>query len=356
VILYLSKYISGAFTTVGIIDYATSVIWIKRFNDAGAFELYIRADADLLKLFSENEIYIARPDSDAVMIAENVNLDTDDENGDYLTITGRSAESLLGRRIIPSQSTFQNQTAENVVRSLITANVIDPSDARRKIDCIKLGASKGYTTRIDKQVTGKNLLETISDVCKEQKYGFEFTFANNEFTFNLYTGVDRSYNQSENTFVVFSPAFENLGNTQYSKDKTTLYNSVYVAGEGEGTARVIINAQQLPTAKTGLELRELWTDARNTSSNGGDIPIGEYSLLLYNQGLEDIAIATETTKFNGEILNSDMYVYGVDYNLGDTVQIENEYGITGTAVVTEITEVEDANGYKIYPTLSEWSV
>lgn len=355
-ILYLWTYNAGTFTATAVIDYATSIIWIKRFNDAGNFELYIKASADLLKLFAENEIFVTRPDSDVVMVAETVNLDTDDENGDYMTVTGRSAESLLARRIIPSQATFQNQTAENVIRSLITANVINPTDTRRKIDCVSLGAAKGYATRIDKQITGKNLLDSISEICKEQKYGFEFTFANDEFTFELYTGVDRSYNQSENTFVVFSPAFENLGNTHYTNDKTTLYNSVYVAGEGEGTARVIVNAQQLPTAKTGLDLRELWTDARNASSNNGEIPISEYSLILYNQGLDDIAIATETIKFNGEILNVDMYTYGIDYGLGDTVQIENEYGITGTAVITEITEVEDASGYKIYPTLSEWSV
>ena len=78
--------------------------------------------------------------------------------------------------------------------------------------------------------------------------------------------------------------------------------------------------------------------------------------MLSQHGKEEIKKATETIQFNGEILNSNAYTYGVDYNLGDVVQVINEYGITGTAMITEITEVEDETGYSIYPTLSEWSV
>ena len=58
---------------------------------------------------------------------------------------------------------------------------------------------------------------------------------------------------------------------------------------------------------------------------------------------------------SGEVIAS-RYKYGTDYNLGDKVQVENEYGISGTAVVTEVTEVEDETGYNVYPTLSEWRV
>jgi len=51
-----------------------------------------------------------------------------------------------------------------------------------------------------------------------------------------------------------------------------------------------------------------------------------------------------------------MYKYGEDYFLGDTVLIENDYGIKAKATIVEITEVEDETGYKIVPKLSEWRV
>lgn len=354
-ILYLWKYTNNTFVKTAVIDDATSVIWIKRFNEAGEFELYIRASAELLDLF-DGEVILTRDNNNTVMSVENIHLKTNAENGDYLTITGRSAECFLGRRIVPKQTTFQNTTAENVIRSLIDQNVIDPPapHQRRKIDVITLGTSQGYTDIINKQVTGKNLLDVISSICKVLNYGFEFEFDGLTFEFNLYKGVDRSFDQTENTFVVFSPEYENLGNTEYTKDKSTLYNSVYVAGEGEGKDRIISNVG----TTSGLDRRELWIDARNESSNtdAGTLTPTEYGYVLTQQGMEMLKTTTETTEFNGEILDINVYAYGVDYNLGDIVQVVNEYGLTATATVTEITEVEDETGYRIYPTLSEWSV
>ena len=183
------------------------------------------------------------------------------------------------------------------------------------------------------------------------------TFNNGVFTFSIYKGADRSYGQTVNPVVVFSPAFENLGNTEYSRDTTTYYNSVYVAGEGEGADRKIANVVSAD-APTGFYLREKWVDARNMSSttDGSPIPESDYISMLKQQGYEELGVSKETTNFSGEILNNNVYIYGVDYDLGDKVAVKNEYGVTGAATVTEMTEVEDESGYQIRPTLSEWSV
>lgn len=353
-IIYVWEFSNGAFTRAAVVDHSTSVIWVKRFNDAGQFELYIPASTEMLELFTGEEIILTRDDSAAVMSVEKVHLQTDAENGDYITVSGRTVECFLARRIVPKQTTFQNTAAETVIRSLINQNVINPTTTTRKIDLITLGTAKGYADIINKQVTGKNLLDVISSICKDQSYGFELQFVNGQFVFELYKGVDRSYNQNTNTFVVFSPEFENIGNTAYSEDKTTLHNAVYVAGEGEGTNRIIVGVG----STSGLKRREMWIDARNESSNtdAGTLTPIEYARMLSQQGKEEITKATETVQFDGEILNLNAYTYGVDYNLGDVVQVVNEYGITGTATITEITEVEDETGYRIYPTLSEWSV
>lgn len=354
--LYIWKYENGTFTATDVIDYATSIIWVKRTNKPGEFELYIPATAELLTLFT-GDVFITRTDEKTVMYAEQVELTTDDEMGDYLTITGRSAECLLARRIVPTQTNFQNVTAENVIRSLINQNVIDPSNAARAIPFIQLGAAKGFAETINKQVTGKNLLDVITDICIEQNYCFEMTFSNGIFTFDLYKGVDRSFSQNINSPVVFSPAFENLGNTDYTRDRSTYYNAVYVAGEGEGADRKIVNVVAADNP-TGFYMRETWVDARNTSSTTAGTPMtdAEYTEVLEQQGYEKLGASKETTDFSGEILNNNVYIYGVDYNLGDKVAIKNEYGVTGAATVTEMTEVEDESGYQVRPTLSEWSV
>ena len=44
------------------------------------------------------------------------------------------------------------------------------------------------------------------------------------------------------------------------------------------------------------------------------------------------------------------YKYKEDYNLGDIVNIVNEFGISINARITEIIESQDDNGYTIEPT------
>lgn len=354
-ILYVWNFYNNQFTKTAVIDSATSIIWVTRFNNAGQFELYLPASTELLNLFNNENIIITRNDSEIIMIVEVVKLNTNDENGDYLTITGRSIESIIGRRIVSRQTTLTG-TVENGIRTLLTNNIISPSSSLRKIPFFTLGTLNGWTETFEKQITGQNLLESISDICVAYDYGFKLTFDQNNqnLIFDLYKGVDRSFNQSANTHVVFSPDFENLGNTEYTIDRTTFCNWVYVAGEGEGTARKIAQASNVSAG--GLSVYEKWVDARNTSSNDGEISDTEYMAMLRQQAKEEIELSKITQTFSGEILNYNAYTYGVDYNLGDKVSIENEYGVTGNATITEITEVEDETGYKLVPTLSEWAV
>ena len=351
-ILYFWRYANGAFNNIAVMDYATSTIWVQRFNAAGEFEIYVRASTQLYDLL-QGDIFITRPDSEIAMYVEKIDLNTDDENGDYLTISGRSAECIIGRRIIRRTVFVATVTAEYIIRTLMNSNIINPASTQleRKIDFISLAPASGYNDPFKRQFTGKNLLESIADICVMFNYGFKLTWTGSGFVFSLYKGTDRSYGQTENTYVVFSPEFENIGNTTYTHDTTTYYNSVIIGGQGEGENRTITG---ITTGATGLDLKETWVDARNTSQ--GDLSLSEYIGVLQDEAKEALGLSKVTTKFSGEILNYNAYVYGKDYFLGDKVSVKNRYGITGNATVTEITEVEDDTGYRLVPTLSEWAV
>ncbi len=353
--LYIWKYDGQKFQKTLVIDYAESVIWVQRFSQAGEFELYLPASRELLELFSENETLITRDDTDTSMLSERIELTADHENGDHLIISGCSSEGLLGRRIIPRMFSYKG-TAEGFLRQIVLNQFMQMNLRYRRIDLIRQADSHGYTETIEKQVTGKNVLETISDVCNLYQYGFRLTFDGEYFVFDIYKSTDRSMNQSENPCVIFSPDFENLGSTSYLLDRTTKFNSVTIAGEGEGRDRVRFTSYD--TEASGIFLREKWLDARNISSktDDGELTPEEYDAVLSQQAKEERENCKETEEFSGEILNTDMYRFGTDYSLGDKVSVINEYGISGTAVVTEITEVEDAEGYRLIPTFSDWKV
>ena len=358
-VVYVWKCDNNQFNRIGVIDNATSVIWVTRYNTVGEFELYIKATDELLAML-KGDVFLTRDDSNTTMYVENVQLNTNNETGNYVIVSGRSAECILGLRVV-KQAVFTavNTTVETILRSVVgmfTSAGSDPSIYDfRKFPFLSLGELHGWEDYVTRQYTGKNLLDLVSDLCNEYNYGFSLTFDGNGFVFNLYKGTDRSYSQTENTFVVFSPDFENLGDTEYKNDITNYANAAFVAGEGEGADRKIYYWHTRDT--DSLSVREIWVDARNTSTNTdeGQLTTEEYRQQLKALGWETIMQRKVVTTFDGTILNNS-YIYGVDYNLGDKVSIRNEYGITGNATITEITEVEDDTGYNLIPTLSSWEV
>ena len=336
--------LNRSFETVDIIDNAASVIWTEKYIGAGDFEIYMPASEKAVNVLCD-DYYIVRPDTDRVMIIKNSKVHADTETGNYLTVTGPSLESILKRRIVWQQTNLSGKV-ELAVRRLITENIIDPSIPERKIPNFKLGDIQGFAETMEMQVTGDNLGETIDRRCKTYNMGYKVTLQDGYFIFDMYRGADRSYNQSANPYVVFSPDFENLLNSDYSFTGDTYKNVVLVAGEGEGLER---KTKAVGDA-SGLDRYEMYADARNNSTNNGEISDTEYYANLAEDGKEILKENQATESFSGEVNYTEPYIYGRDYFLGDVVQVINEYGITATPTITETIEADDENGYSLIPT------
>ncbi|MBR1556071.1 MAG: siphovirus ReqiPepy6 Gp37-like family protein [Oscillospiraceae bacterium] len=363
--LYIWKHVSEKkFQKIAVIDYAISVIWVRRFQDAGEFEVYLLASKALLELFTDGFLLITKEDdTENAMKPESIQLTTDSEEGNHLIVKGRSAECILSQRIIMPQMTFTSIRADEAVYYLVTYNAIAPDKGSetlremRKIPELSIGSWLVEETKINIQYDGENLLEAVKNICTSVNMGFKVIFSSTGFAFWLYKGTDKTVNQTENTPVIFSPDFDNLGSTEYLYDMSTYYNLIQEGGEGEGSERKHVTVIESSEIK-GLYLREKYVQAESISSNteDGTLDSGTYNRILKQRAEENLRKAKETKEFSGEILNTDMYQFGVDYNLGDKVSIINEYGIQGTAVVSEITEVDDAEGYRLIPTFSDWKV
>lgn len=337
------------FKPIALIDNAASVIWADRYYETGDFEIYIPATIKNLSILQE-EYYVKRMDSDMVGIIEMINLKTDIESGDYLTVSGRDLKSILERRIIWNQSNLSGRI-EMIMRQLINENVINPTIAARKISSIKLGSIKGFADTAEFQVTGDNLLDKVIELCKAAEIGWKVTINEEaQIIIDFYRGTNRSYSQSANPYVVFSPTFDNLLTTETQQDITTFKNAALVAGEGEGTARKTV---ALGTA-SGMARRELFIDARDISSNDGEISDSQYTELLRQRGNEQLAAAVKTLGVSGTAETALTYKLNEDYFLGDTVAVENEYGIKANSKILEVIECEDQNGISIIPTFEEW--
>jgi hypothetical protein len=338
------------FNHITVVDNYESVIWTDRYDAYGDFELYFLMDLKLLEIF-KIDYYLYNKDSEHCMIIEDLKIETDSEDGDHLIVTGRSLESILERRILWGQNIF-NGKLQTAIKKMLNDSIIEPSVADRKISnfiFIESTDTNITSLKIDNQYTGDNLYTVINGLCEENNLGFKVVLTDeNKFAFTLYKGVNRSYSQNENPYVVFSPNFENLINTSYFTSKVDYKNVTLVAGEGEGAARKTATVG----SGAGLDRRELYTDARDVSSNveGGTLSDDEYMALLEARGKKKLAECTASTSFEGEIEATRVFEYGKDVFMGDIVQIVNEYGIESSAYISELIFSNDDSGLSVYPT------
>lgn len=345
--------LNSDFEEIGIIDVYNSLIWTTRYYDSGDFELYLPASVKALELLTSGK-YVARDETARVMVIEKIEITTDAQEGNFITASGRSLESILSRRIVLSQTNLNSTLQEGIYR-LVDENAANPTTTIRQIPNLTLASPPLETSEtITMQVTYDNLQDKVTELCKTYGIGWKIERSENNLIFSLYRGLDRSENQSENAPVTFSPEYDNLINSNYHYDATNFKNAALVAGEGEGTAR---KTWGINRTAAGFDRYEVFVDAKDVSSNEGAIGITDYYLLLEQKGLEKLAEHTPTYAFEGEIDPNLQYIYGVDYSIGDIVQVENEYGIAATARIIEVIESwSAADGYAAIPTFEEWGL
>lgn len=363
---------------IAMIDTFTSAIWTVRYDEAGDFEIYTPVRLDYIQAMQIGN-YLWNRDSDRLMVIETVEIETDAEEGPQLIVTGRSLESILDRRIVTSSQNFSGNL-QSVLFAIIQNEVISSGGTRRIPGFSLKTSSDSRITSIsisELSIRGENVYDVVCSLCQANKVGWRILPKGaGGFEFELYVGVDRSYAQSVNPYVTFSPSFENLLNSNYIKSFKSYKNSIYAVGtyqkeiilqnkykddNGEWVVEEqttyeeaeVVTWQYSETATpSGLARREMFID--NGGVNDGEQG-GEYA--TWNAVNKEKAIAElgehqTTTAFEGELEATRQYIYGEDFNIGDIVQVENEFGITGTVYISEIVFSQDANGITITPTFT----
>lgn len=337
---------------LAILDTYESLIWTDRYQAYGDFEIYESVRDDGLLSVLKQDYYLENTDSDHIMIIEQTQISSDTDSGNHLKISGRSLESLLERRIVWGQKILSGNF-QNGVETLLNENIISPTDANRKIENFIFKASTDpyiVALKIDAQYTGDNLYDVIKALCEEAGIGFKVTLnSSKQFVFELYHGSNRSYDQEENPYVIFSPKYDNIINSNYIESKASLKNVTLIGGEGEGAERRYTTVG----VASGLDRRELFTDARDISSDIGDgqtLSTEEYTAQLQQRGKEKLAENINVVSFEGEIETTIMFKYGIDFFMGDIVQFANEYGHESKVRVIEMVRSEDEDGCSAYPT------
>lgn len=322
----------------GVMENQTSLIWTRKYFEAGNFELYTPITEDNLKLMKEGNIIWMRGSDDAGVI-EDIKLEESNIKNE-ITAKGRFLSSYMDRKLIKGTKNFKG-TVENAMRQLYSN---DP------IPLVELGELQGFPETVEFQVTYKGLLTYESKLARSAALGYRFRpdFNNRKIIFEIYKGVDRTTAQGVNNRVIFSESYNNLNNAIY-RENTQLYKNVaYVGGEGEGSARKIVVVGDA----TGLERREIFVDAKDIQSEG--LSASEYEARLRTRGEEALANNRVENSFECNTGADMNFQYKKNYDLGDVVTVKkNKWGITVNERITEIREIYEYGGMRIEPTFGD---
>ena len=338
-----------------IIDQFESVIWTVQYSDLGELQLVLPATDKNIDMI-QTGLYLVR-DFDCkpneyqnVMLIDRTELSYDVEDGWRITVSGKSLKYLMHRRIVWHNTTIDGNL-EDGIRLVIDENCINPTNANRKISDMIMTAKKNLTETVtDVQLFGEYIDEWLVEICTQYELGWEIYIKNGKYVFDLYQGVDRTYDQNVVLPVVFSPEFDNLQSSNYIRSIEEYCNAAVVAGEGEGaTQRSVVIGDT-----SGIKRIETFIDGSSLVSDK-IITLDVYLKMLEDYGKTEMAnITAKIESFEGTILSDGMYKLNRDYFLGDVVQIVNEHGIRATTRISEIIYSEDESGQLYTPTFSAW--
>lgn len=224
------RFMDKMFNTTRIVDAYTSCIWNDEYIGYGDFELCFPMEYGSLDGINIGW-YASIRESKKYMVVEGLEITTSVTEGNMLIVTGRSLESYLDGRIIQDDQMLTGNLQTCIMR-LLNSNAIYPSEPNRVLPGLSFKPSQdSHVTSLSLDFelkSGDNLYDAIYVICDAYKLGFQITpLENGMMEFELYAGADRSYAQEENPWLVFSPKFENLKETDMVVDVTTKKTTAY---------------------------------------------------------------------------------------------------------------------------------
>lgn len=343
---------------IQVFDRFESLIWTERFSDVGDFEL------DLMSTFENRNAFIidtriAINESYRVMTVDTVEDATDSEGKDILKIKGHSLEAILDDRVATDSTAdltpwYLVGTPGDIARTMFndicvlgTVNARDvipfmmPGDIIFPTDTIPES-----TTEIEWSQSPDSLKNAIKAICDLYDLGFRLVryFDTSQLYFNIYSGSDRTSRQTTFSPVIFAANLDNLQNTTEYSTVEGAKNVAYVFSEA---GFQIVYGENVDPDVDGFERHILGVNASDITLDNPD-PVGA----LIQRGTEELNKSRGLRLFDGEINQYNEYTYGVDYNLGDLVELRNKDGIITYQRVTEQIFVSDGEGERSYPTLS----
>ena len=341
---------------LGMIDTQSSVLWERRYYEAGYFEIHVPPNANNNDLISIGN-YIMRTDARESGVIQYIYKNTDMYGVSDITVIGRFCSYLLHGHIVRSAGTLSGNV-ETIMRQLVSNTCMTPGTADY-INGLELGNLCGTTKTISIFIEYPDLHDILKEISRRSGVACR-VYLNPEteaLQFSCYEGADKSAGQSSNSRVIFSSDYDTIvGEVSSSQNDNTTVNAVTMLYSGEFGRLAVRYA---PANVSGVDLHEITviTDkCETTTTQGGAkvLDINGTTALLLNMAPQ--YISAREKKVSASVSGSGSYEYKVDYDIGDIVTIEHKpYTISETKRIHKISESYSDYGVEIIPEFGDIS-
>lgn len=345
-----------------VVDQYQSLIWTERFNTAGDFELVVQSTLENRNRYRAGT-WLALSESYRCMKIETIQDKTDDDGAELLTITGPSIEMILDDRVAFNAkddlvahpkwtiTDLPAAIARKIFTDICVTGILDVNDIIpyiANVDVFPADTIPEPGDVVTAEIEPQTVYEAIKNICEPYDLGFRLVrnFDNSQLVFDIYSGSDRTSQQDVLPAVIFSQELENLKDLTELKSVAGVKNIAYVYSN-LGFEEVV--ALDVDPSIMGFE-RQMMVVKMDDIAEG--TPAGTVTALMQQKGLEELSKVRSFRGFDGEVNQNTQYKYGVDYQLGDLVEMRGKDGLANNMRVTEQIFVSDKEGSRSYPTLS----
>lgn len=327
-----------ALNLLGIIENQTSLLWTRKFFEAGEFELHAPITAYNLSILQLGNLVTMHGQNEAGIIEDIQYEESNDKN--EITAQGRFLTAYMSYRLIVGTVNIDS-TIETAMRSLLQKCTAIP--------LVELGAFHGFAKTVSGQVTNANLLKFMKKLARAGNIGYRFTpdFTNKKITFDTFEGTNRSRSQADNNRVIFSENYDNLNRAVYQANDQSYANVAYVYGKdaNENIVSVVVG----DTNSTGLNRREIYVEGSGVNAN--ELSTTEFYAKLRQEGQNTLNAKAMSESFECDTDASGNFVYKEDYDLGDIVTIRKAgWDMERDLRITEILETYEHGTMTVTPT------
>ncbi len=350
------RVINQSFQLQAEIEDYESLVLVRRWHKPGEFEFKINANKEnISSLVKGNILFLdTRYDTGCIIRQIQKEIGKDGKKSELITVKGQTLAGLTTQRIIipPAGNdylSYSDLETETIMKMIIQKCFTNPVDWNRAIEWMDTATDQSRGAVLDYRGRYKYAskdLETLS-LLSDLGWRFDLNFTSLKAVFDVYVGLDRTYDNGVNSPAVFSPDFENIYTQMYIDSDYNLANLAVVGGQGEGSARTIVTVG----TDTGADRFEIFIDARDASTTDE----------LTARGTEKLLETPGLFTLEGTINPNGNLIYRTDYDLGDLVTIQNKnWNLTMDARIIEVQESYQSSGFELditfgsnIPTLSQ---